>query len=168
MFQVDVTAFVRAQRAAGANAIMFALNSLTYTSAAAVSNSAEGASGRPQLVSGRRRRSGESLAAKVPLLDGSKRIDHSQTCTHERLHVLNRSHWFRCDGEEDHRSWRRSRIAEIHSFQRLLARRLPRYRSEHVRYFSAGSEREVISVTSLTERQLPRGAHFLTERRNAG
>jgi hypothetical protein len=40
-FDVDVTAFVRARRAAGANAVTFALRSLTDTSAAAVVNSKE-------------------------------------------------------------------------------------------------------------------------------
>jgi hypothetical protein len=47
---VDVTAFVRAQRARGANAVTFALRSLTHTSAAAVFNSKDAASGQPQLV----------------------------------------------------------------------------------------------------------------------
>jgi hypothetical protein len=49
-FDVDVTAFVGAQRAAGANAVTFALRSLTHTSAAAVFNSKDAASGQPQLV----------------------------------------------------------------------------------------------------------------------
>jgi uncharacterized repeat protein (TIGR03803 family) len=49
-FDVDVTAFVRAQRAKGASAVTFALRSLTHSSAAAVFNSKESASGQPQLV----------------------------------------------------------------------------------------------------------------------
>lgn len=49
-FEVDVTAFVRAQRAAAAVAVTFALRSLTHTSAAAVFNSKDAASGQPQLV----------------------------------------------------------------------------------------------------------------------
>jgi uncharacterized repeat protein (TIGR03803 family) len=48
--EVDVTAFVRAQRAAGNNAITFALRSLMHTSAAAVFNSREATGGQPQLV----------------------------------------------------------------------------------------------------------------------
>jgi len=48
--EMDVTAFVRAQRAAGFDAVTLALRSVAHTSAAAVFNAREAASGQPQLM----------------------------------------------------------------------------------------------------------------------
>lgn len=48
--EIDVTAFVRSRRAAGAEAIALALRSLVHTTAGAVFNSKEAASGQPRLV----------------------------------------------------------------------------------------------------------------------
>jgi uncharacterized repeat protein (TIGR03803 family) len=48
--EFDISAFVRAQRAAGADAVAFALRSLTHTSAEAVFNSKDAATGQPQLI----------------------------------------------------------------------------------------------------------------------
>jgi hypothetical protein len=48
--EIDVTTFVRARRAAGFDAVRLALRSLAHTSAPAIFNSREAASGQPPLV----------------------------------------------------------------------------------------------------------------------
>ena len=48
--EIDITPFVRARQAAGADAITIALRSLVHTSSAAIFNAREAVSGQPQLV----------------------------------------------------------------------------------------------------------------------